>query len=95
MNIFVFLVGLVDPNQVMVAYSQPEATSPDQEPRIVSAIPELEPRGWNPELVPRMLSRLSELQPRIAFPRIAGPKRMKLFQRLSPVSPQNVFVEGN
>ena len=76
--------GLVDPNQVMVAYSQPEATSPDQEPRIVAAIPELEPRGWNPEL-----------QPRIAFPRIAIPKRMKLYQRLSPVSPQNVFVEGN
>ena len=84
----------------MVAYSQPEDTIPDQEPRIVSAIPELEPRGWNPELVPRMVPRLSELQPRIAFPRIAVPrlavpKRTKLFQRLSPVSPQNVFVEGN
>ncbi len=85
---------------MMVAFSQPEDTSPDQEPRIVSGIPELEPRGWNPELVPRMVSRLSELQPRIAFPRfafpgIAVPKRKKLFQRLSPVSPQNVFVEGN
>jgi hypothetical protein len=81
--------GLVDPNQVMVAYSQPEDTIPDQEPRIVSAIPELEPRGWNPELQPRIAF------PRIAVPRIAIPKRMKLFQRLSPVSPQNVFVEGN
>jgi hypothetical protein len=78
----------------MVAFSQPEATSPDQEPRIVSAIPELEPRGWNPELVPRIaFPRIAV--PRIAVPRIAVPKRMKLFQRLSPVSPQNVFVEGN
>jgi hypothetical protein len=74
---------------VMVAYSQPEATSPDQEPRIVSGIPELEPRGWNPELLPRFAF------PGIAVPRIAFPKRTKLFQRLSPVSPQNVFVEGN
>ncbi len=74
---------------MMVAFSQPEATSPDQEPTIVSGIPELEPRGWNPELVPRFAF------PRVAVPRIAVPKRMKLYQRLSPVSPQNVFVEGN
>jgi hypothetical protein len=79
---------------LMVAYSQPEAASPELQPTIVAGIPELEPRGWNPELVPRFAFPGIAV-PRIAVPRIAVPKRTKLFQRLSPVSPQNVFVEGN